>query len=545
MAYIALYRKWRPQKFEDVAGQPRIVQTLVNSLATGRISHAYLFAGPRGTGKTTAARLLAKGLNCRLGPTATPCGECLECQAILEGTSLNVVEIDGASNRGIDDVRELRSQVQFTPVNAHYKVYIIDEVHMLTPEAFNALLKTLEEPPAHVVFIFATTDPHRLPPTILSRVQRYDFQRFTETDIIARLETVVAAEEFEADGEALELIAQHAEGGMRDALGILEKCAAYASPIDASSVAEVLGVVPREQVLAFVVDLFKGEKIAALKLVDDLYNEGKDISKFVRSVLIELRRDIVQAEQDEDLSGKFRAIEIFAETLKEMRFASDPRIPLEVAVLKITVGGDAVDNTFVAELEGKILLLEKDLVELSAQLKEELGKEVTQRKKGTSPPRPGKNDEALTTFILDNWEEYLQTLRSERLMQCEAFLRESTPTGVENNALIVVFPRDRGFHKASIEQENHRLPAERILAKFSGTTLSLNCIFLDESTLTEQKEEPRQAEGEKKKAKKTKAEEEAKKMSSQELKPEEKDFIAASKEIFGGEVFTGHKENES
>lgn len=210
MSYLALYRKWRPADFSDVVGQDNIVKTLSNALDSGRVSHAYLFAGPRGIGKTTVARILAKGLNCQEGPTATPCGQCEECVGIAAGTSLNVIEIDGASNRGINDVRELRGQVQYTPVNARYKVYIIDEVHMLTTDAFNALLKTLEEPPAHVIFIFATTDPDKLPATILSRVQRFDFQRFSEEAVAARLQTVADGEGFKYSQEALTLIARHA-----------------------------------------------------------------------------------------------------------------------------------------------------------------------------------------------------------------------------------------------------------------------------------------------------------------------------------------------
>ena len=218
MAYVALYRKWRPQGFDALVGQEAVRTALTNALETGRIAHAYLFAGPRGTGKTSTAKILAKAVNCEHGPTPNPCNECQNCVRINDGTSMDVFEIDAASNRGIDEIRDLREKVAFAPVSGRYKVYIIDEVHMLTTEAFNALLKTLEEPPPHVIFILATTEPHKIPATIHSRCQRFDFRRVTDADIVKRLREVADGSGIAADDDALQLIAVQADGGMRDAL---------------------------------------------------------------------------------------------------------------------------------------------------------------------------------------------------------------------------------------------------------------------------------------------------------------------------------------
>ncbi|NLJ81104.1 MAG: DNA polymerase III subunit gamma/tau [Firmicutes bacterium] len=533
MGYVSLYRKWRPQSFDDIVGQDHIVTTLVNSLASGRLTHAYLFAGPRGTGKTTAARLLAKGLNCRSGPTAKPCGSCLECTAITKGSSLNVVEIDGASNRGIDDVRELRSQVQFTPINAAYKVYIIDEVHMLTAEAFNALLKTLEEPPAHVVFIFATTDPHRLPLTILSRVQRFDFRRFSTADIMSRLETVVAGEQLQVEEGALQLMAAHAEGGMRDALGILEKCAAYTDHITELSVTEVLGVASRELIASFCSYLLRGQKVESLQLIDQLYNEGKDLQQFVRGVVTNFRREIIAGSGREEEKLKLEAIRVLSETLREMKFAVDPRIPLEVAVLKIVLDSGR-EKPFLGDLEQKVLSLEKKLAKISET--QQLASKTRPETSSAGLSRPAKGDQKeYSTYILSNWEAFLQNLKSERLMQCEAFLREGTPLIVEDDALVVAFPRDRGFHKASMEQDNHREPAERVLSKFLGTSLHLKCVFADNDTNIQREEA----------AAEESAALELEENKTEKLDPQEEEFIAASKRIFGGEVLIRPRENKS
>lgn len=554
MAYVSLYRKWRPQGFNDVVGQEGIVRTLENSLNSNRLSHAYLFTGPRGTGKTTLARILAKGLNCQTGPTATPCGTCTECLTVTAGTSLNVVEIDGASNRGIENIRELRSQVQFTPINAKYKVYIIDEVHMLTPEAFNALLKTLEEPPAHVVFIFATTDPHRLPATILSRVQRYDFQRFTEGDIVSRLEAVVQGEGFQAERPALDIIAQHASGGMRDALGILEKCAAFSEVITEADVVEVLGIAPREQIAAFVRHLLVGEKAEALQIIDALYNQGRDLTQFALGVIVQLRQGILE-ESGQAKDGRLLAIETLQETVRDMRFAPDPRISLELAALKIAGAGQVSEagGADVAKLEDKIRLLERQIEKLltqssappSAAAQTEKPKAaVIQRRVG------GADDEERTASLLDTWPDFLQSLRVERLMQCEAFLKEGTPVEVNDGSVVVAFPRDRGFHKASIEQDNHREPAERVLAKLMGVNLRIKCVFQDETALAQREARPKSQGTESKKAAPQKPIEARQAESVQDLapkaaeKPGELDpekFIEMSLETFGGKIFTKPK----
>ena len=284
MAYVALYRTWRPQTFDDLVGQQPIKTALTNALSTGRISHAYLFAGPRGTGKTSTARILAKALNCEHGPTAHPCGKCTNCREITQGTSADVIEIDAASNRGIDEIRKLREQVYFAPVSSRYKVYIIDEVHMITTDAFNALLKTLEEPPEHVIFILATTDPQRILPTILSRCQRYDFHRATVGEIAEHLQKVANGSGIKAEPEALELMAIQADGGLRDALSLLDQCSVMASPVTRDTVRQVLGIVGREKLRQLVEEIGRKNLAGALDTLSELLEQGKEIEQ----ILVEL-----------------------------------------------------------------------------------------------------------------------------------------------------------------------------------------------------------------------------------------------------------------
>lgn len=289
MAYVALYRKWRPQGFDSLVGQEAVRTALTNALETGRIAHAYMFAGPRGTGKTSTAKILAKAVNCEHGPTPNPCNKCQNCVRINDGTSMDVFEIDAASNRGIDEIRDLREKVAFAPVNGRYKVYIIDEVHMLTTEAFNALLKTLEEPPPHVIFILATTEPHKIPATIHSRCQRFDFKRVTDSDIVKRLREVADGSGIAADGDALQLIAVQADGGMRDALSLLDQCGVMAERVSAETVRSVLGIVGREALRELVKAVGEGNVPKALELLEALLAGGKDVKQIITELAEYLR----------------------------------------------------------------------------------------------------------------------------------------------------------------------------------------------------------------------------------------------------------------
>lgn len=289
MAYVALYRKWRPQGFDSLVGQEAVRTALTNALETGRIAHAYLFAGPRGTGKTSTAKILAKAVNCEHGPTPNPCNKCQNCMRINDGTSMDVFEIDAASNRGIDEIRDLREKVAFAPVNGRYKVYIIDEVHMLTTEAFNALLKTLEEPPPHVIFILATTEPHKIPATIHSRCQRFDFKRVTDSDIVKRLSEVADGSGIAADDDALQLIAVQADGGMRDALSLLDQCGVMAERVSAETVRSVLGIVGREALRELVKAVGEGNVPKSLELLETLLAGGKDVKQIITELAEYLR----------------------------------------------------------------------------------------------------------------------------------------------------------------------------------------------------------------------------------------------------------------
>ena len=291
MATQALYRTWRPQRFSDVVGQEPIVTTLKNQIASGRVAHAYLFCGSRGTGKTTSAKIFARAVNCENPRDGEPCGECPTCRALQEERCLDVVEIDAASNNGVDEIRDLRDKIKYPPQQGKYRVYIIDEVHMLSAGAFNALLKTLEEPPAHALFILATTEPQKLPATVLSRRQRYDFRRNSRAgDRRARLRTVCEGEQVEVSDEALMDIARSAEGGMRDALSLMDMCLAYGGgSVDDALVREVLGASDRAFLFEFADALLRGDAAGAIRGVDKLMREGREPQVFARDLTGHLR----------------------------------------------------------------------------------------------------------------------------------------------------------------------------------------------------------------------------------------------------------------
>jgi DNA polymerase-3 subunit gamma/tau len=293
-SYLVLARKWRPQLFEEVVGQRHITQTLQNAISQKRVAHAFLFTGARGVGKTSSARILAKALNCEKGPQTNPCNQCANCQEVAHGTSMDVIEVDGASNRGIDEIRELRENVRYTPAKSRYKIYIIDEVHMLTKEAFNALLKTLEEPPPHIIFIFATTEPHKIPATILSRCQRYDFKRIPFREVIGSLKRIVEEEKIQISQRGLLSIAQESEGSLRDAQSLLDQVIAYAGKdIRDEDVAEVLGLIDRKMLSDTIEAIADRDVERCMKVIEEVYHFGYDLQHFCRELLQYLRNLIL------------------------------------------------------------------------------------------------------------------------------------------------------------------------------------------------------------------------------------------------------------
>ena len=377
MAYVALYRQWRPQDFNALVGQKAVKTTLKNALASGKIAHAYLFSGPRGTGKTSMARILAKALNCEQGPTAEPCGQCSNCQRIVQGTSLDVIEIDAASNTSVDNIRDLREQVAFTPAESRYKVYIIDEVHMLSTGAFNALLKTLEEPPAHAVFILATTDPQKVPATIQSRCQRFEFRRVTVDEIAEHLAMVAAGSGIEADADALRLIAIQAEGGMRDALSLLDQCGVMAKRVTVATVREVLGIVGREALHELTGAIGRRQLPQALATLNLLLEQGKDVKQALTELIEYLRalvlylavpdyEEIYLTDTKEALAelaplfGRDRLLaaeERLHSAIQELRGSMRPRITAELCLLDLC----RVEGSTLAALSARIEQLERQL----------------------------------------------------------------------------------------------------------------------------------------------------------------------------------------
>ena len=396
MAYVALYRRWRPESFADLVGQEHISRTLSRAVTSGQTSHAYLFTGPRGTGKTSTAKILARALNCTEGPTLTPCGVCDSCRSISDGSSMDVFEIDAASNRGIDEIRDLRESVKFAPTEGHYKIYIIDEVHMLTTEAFNALLKTLEEPPERVIFILATTEPHKVPATIQSRCQRYDFHRITVTEIRDRLIYVCKESDIAAEEDALGIIAEQADGGMRDALSILDQCMALAEgTLTAERVQEALGLVGRAWIRRMAGEIAARDAAALIAQLSELLQSGRalkqvlaELAQHFRRLMIvgvggtvsaaelcagdaeELRMDAAQFTQEEIMSILRR----LNETMQELRTSPQPRIAVETLLIGLChTEGAAPSGESTAPPTGgadaaRIARLEAQVEELAARL---------------------------------------------------------------------------------------------------------------------------------------------------------------------------------
>lgn len=360
MSYTALYRKWRPRVFGDVKGQDHIVTTLQNQIRSERIGHAYLFCGTRGTGKTSVAKIFAKAVNCEHPEDGSPCGECPSCQQIQAGTSLNVVEIDAASNNGVENIREIRDQVQYPPTEGKYRVYIIDEVHMLSTGAFNALLKTLEEPPSYVIFILATTEVHKIPITVLSRCQRYDFRRITVDTIADRLKELTDAEGMAVEDRALRYVAKAGDGSMRDALSLLDQCAAfhYGETLTYENVLDVLGAVDNRVFRELFGALRNGQTKDCILRLEEMVIQGRELSQFVAAFIWFLRNLLILKTADEaeelldmsednlkqlredaalaDENVLMRYIRVFSEVLNQIRFAAQKRVLVELAFIRLT-----------------------------------------------------------------------------------------------------------------------------------------------------------------------------------------------------------------
>ena len=359
MSYMALYRKWRPDTFEEVKGQDHVVTTLKNQIINNRIGHAFLFCGTRGTGKTSIAKLFAKAVNCEHPINGSPCNECATCRAIADGSSMNVIEIDAASNNGVDNIRQIREEVQYSPSEGKYKVYIIDEVHMLTQGAFNALLKTLEEPPSYVIFILATTESHKIPITISSRCQKYEFRRISVETISDRLMELLGREQIEAEKKAVDYIAKAADGSMRDALSILDQCIAFniGKELTYENVLDTIGAVDIDVFARLLDCVIKLDVVGAIDLVDEVVWQGRELSRFVSEFTWFLRNVLLvkvspEADQKLDMSAEnlerlrqlaaqidtdtlIRYINIFSDTSANIKYAVQKRIVLELAVIKL------------------------------------------------------------------------------------------------------------------------------------------------------------------------------------------------------------------
>ena len=389
MSYTALYRKWRPTSFEEVRGQDHIVKTLKNQINSGRIGHAYLFCGTRGTGKTSIAKIFARAVNCEHPVDGSPCGECSMCRQIAEGASLNVVEIDAASNNGVENIRDIREQVQYPPTDGRYRVYIIDEVHMLSIGAFNALLKTLEEPPSYVIFILATTEVHKIPITILSRCQRYDFKRISIDTIAGRLAELTQAEQIDVDDRALRYVARAADGSMRDALSLLDQCVAFhfGEKLTYDNVLEVLGAVDTRVFSKLFQAVLASDTKACIREIEEMIIQGRDLSQLVNDFVWYMRNLLIAKTTDEpgdmldmseenlavlkeeaagvDTETLMRYIRIFSELSGQLRYASQKRILVEIAFIKLTT--PSMEQNLDSILQ-RITLLEQKMQEMPDNL---------------------------------------------------------------------------------------------------------------------------------------------------------------------------------
>jgi len=437
--YLSLYRRWRPKRFSDVVGQEAIIRTLRNAVVAGEVGHAYLFAGERGIGKTSVARILARAVNC-LAPTGgEPCNSCANCQTILHKRCLDILEIDGASNRGIDHIRRLREEVGFAPTVLEKKVYIIDEVHMLTNEAFNALLKTLEEPPAHAMFVFATTEPHKIPFTIISRCQVLNFRKISTERIASHLSEIARSESVTISKEALALLAHKANGGMRDAIVLLEQAMTYRQgDIDAGALIEMLGMAHPEVREEFLHAIEKGNPAAVLAIIDSLAEQGKDLELFL-SDLTGALRDRIAREGGHD-GYDIRLCHGLLRVKQELFHSLDHKILIEIGILEL------MNELGLSQERG---IVKHDYSESEETLEYEENTVDASFAQHKAKEEASSHEEASPSSI-DWWEQMLGEIERERIA-IAAFLAEATPH-LEGERLTIAFHPEHTFHKESLEK---------------------------------------------------------------------------------------------
>lgn len=531
--YKALYRKHRPDSFDGIVGQDMVIRTLKNQIKNGQIAHAYLFCGPRGTGKTSTAKVFSKAINCENIKEDGPCGVCDVCESMASGSNMDIIEIDAASNNSVDDVRDLREKVKFPPTKGSYKVYIIDEVHMLSQGAFNALLKTLEEPPKHVVFILATTEPHKLPATILSRCQRFDFKRIGQGTIVEWIRSIAQKEGLDIEESALYSIARQAEGGARDALSLLDQSMGlYGKKISNEGILSILGTASQDFLFTTVDDLIAGRVQGLLEAINKLVDNGKDLSVFVKDLNGHLRdmlvaklcdkpSDLIDRESSEldrlinqaqvaSETRLVRAVEILSELLAVIKKSSQPRILLELALIKIC--RPSQEDSYDALID-RIELLEKQVKDNSQRLPRQMTEAVAVYEKEPSPnasidivervpakedyesdPGPESSlepdsipmpkDEGAKAKVKDpmaNWSQILELVRKDRIA-IYGLLADAKPR-LKENRLILYFPPMQGFYAAAIDKEDNKAYLEGLIKQLTGRDLRLKCLIEDEDMI--------------------------------------------------------------
>ncbi|MFG6118595.1 MULTISPECIES: DNA polymerase III subunit gamma/tau [Thalassobacillus] len=506
MSYQALYRVWRPRTFEDVVGQTHITRTLQNAIMQDKFSHAYLFSGPRGTGKTSAAKIFAKAVNCERSPAKEPCNECAACRGIQDGSISDVIEIDAASNNGVEQIREIRDKVKYAPSVVDYKVYIIDEVHMLSIGAFNALLKTLEEPPKHVIFILATTEPHKIPLTIISRCQRFDFKRISQTAMVDRMEKIITQEGIEVAREALEVVALTAEGGMRDALSLLDQAISYSDEeVTIDDVLAVTGSVSQQKLAGVIESLQQHDVKQALQHVDDLIQQGKDPGRFVFDLIYYLR-DLLLYKSAPDLADnleraipdeQFRrlaeatapdwiqqAIKELNKCQQEMKWSTSPKVFIEIAMLNLVDSqpeSQPAESEAVQRLVRRLDEMEREL----KQLKQNPASAPSSPQESRRPqPRSNRNgfkvpyerirlvlNEASKDnikMIHSKWANFMEALKQNNA-PAHATLLNSKPRAASDKGLVLAFRYE--IH-CSLALE-HKQTIEPLLADFIGRSVEI------------------------------------------------------------------------